>query len=485
MEEHRFAAGADRLVARVERAAVLDHVGYRIGNAIALPQRLAGRFAQPLRNALHGSWLGHPLHPLLATLPLGAWTVSVALDMTAALRRRGAWRFDQAADLNLWAGCLSAIGAALAGMIDWQSTHGRERRVGLVHAATNTAALGLFAGSIRLRRKERRQEARMLSALAWLVTLGGAYLGGHLVYRGKAGVDHADRGSEPRHFLPIFPLADLVEDRPQRVEVWDEHARAAVGVALVLHQGEVHALGARCAHMGGPLAEGWIEQGGLVCPWHGSRFCLRSGRPLDGPATAPQPRYATRVRNGLVEIQRLPQPGDDSVQQPPEGPKGTRRGEKADQFLFQHHELLRHIFQEIKATPRQDPERRILMRVLAGELDMHEQIEDEIFYPAVQPVSEEVAIAHAEHHQLADMLAVLVGLDTASAEFDAKLDALHQAVDHHAGAEERSMFVEAQQLGEARLRELGAELEDRLLQLRSSRLQQARRAIKVRTLELA
>jgi nitrite reductase/ring-hydroxylating ferredoxin subunit/uncharacterized membrane protein len=485
MREHRLAAAADRAVARVERAAVLDHLGYQIGHAIALPQRLAGRHAQSIRNALHGNWWGHPLHPVLVTVPIGAWTVSVALDLLGMLRRRDGMRLDQAADLNLQAGCLGAVGAALAGMIDWQHTHGRDRRVGLVHALTNTASLGLFVASLRLRQRGRRQEGRLASALAWLLTLTGAYLGGHLVYRGRTGVDHADRGAEPRHFLPVFPLADLEEDRPQRVEVWDEHARAATGAVLVLHRGEVHALGARCSHMGGPLDEGWIQEGGLVCPWHGSRYCLSSGHPLDGPSTAPQPRYEVRLRNGMVEIRRLPQPGDDTVAAPARTDGGSgRRGEKADRFLFQHHELLRYAFTRILTTPRQDPERRLLMRVLANELEMHEQIEDEIFYPAVQPVTEEVPIAHAEHHQLADMLAVVVGLDTASAEFDEHLRALRQAVDHHARSEEISMFVEAQRLGDDRLRELGALLESRLLELRASRLQRARRALKIRALEL-
>ena len=50
-------------------------------------------------------------------------------------------------------------------------------------------------------------------------------------------------------------------------------------------------MGSRCSHFGGPLDEGWVHDGGLVCPWHGSRFCLASGRVMDGPSTAPQPRY--------------------------------------------------------------------------------------------------------------------------------------------------------------------------------------------------
>ena len=57
--------------------------------------------------------------------------------------------------------------------------------------------------------------------------------------------------------------------------------------------------------MGGPLSEGELKDGSVVCPWHGSRFCLADGSVLDGPATIPQPRYETRVRNGQIEVRAV------------------------------------------------------------------------------------------------------------------------------------------------------------------------------------
>ncbi len=152
-------------------------------------------------------------------------------------------------------------------------------------------------------------------------------------------------------------------------------------------------------------------------------------------------------------------------------------------MLLEHHQLLRRLFDEVEVTPREDPQRRDLMRTLASELEIHEHIEDHIFYPAVRPVSEDVAIAHSEHRQLADLLALTLKLSTASPEFEEHLRALRAAVDHHAGSEERSMFREAQRLGEARLRELGAALEAMLEEQRASRFQRAFRELKVRLLE--
>jgi nitrite reductase/ring-hydroxylating ferredoxin subunit len=80
-------------------------------------------------------------------------------------------------------------------------------------------------------------------------------------------------------------------------------------VVLVRRRGRIHALGERCAHFGGPLADGEVRDDAIVCPWHGSRFSLEDGRVLDGPATMPQPCFETRVRDGFVEIRRRPESG--------------------------------------------------------------------------------------------------------------------------------------------------------------------------------
>lgn len=476
--------------AAIEADARLDRPAYDVSHAASLVLHPMGRAAKPLQNALHGTWLGHPLHPVLATIPVGAWTLAFAVDSAETLGVDAGPATPRAADIALTAGTIGAVAAAAAGMADYRQVHGRDRRTGLVHAAMNTTALALAAGSLLLRRQGRRRAGRAASAAGWAAMMGGAYLGGHLVYRRRVGVDQADRSPEPRDFQPVMPLDTLQEDRPRRVEVWDEAARAPIGVVLVLHRGRVHALGARCSHMGGPLDEGWVQNGGLVCPWHGSRYCLKHGGVMDGPSTAPQPRYETRIVQGVVELRRVPEPGDEALrpeeiamqqQRPqPVPPPGAR---PADEVLFEHHELLRRLFERIAKMSPTDPERRDMMRVLAGELQIHEHVEDEIFYPEVRPVSEDVPAAHAEHQQLADMLAVVLRLSPSDPEFEAQLRSLHEAVDHHATAEERSMFVDARRLGDTRLREMGARIEAMLDEERASLARRTWRDLKTRLLE--
>ena len=265
---------ADAAIGRIEAASALDTPAELAGKVLARPGQLAGRAGERVGNALHGRWWGHPLHPALVTIPIGTWTLAFGLDLLAGLGLVRNRRAAETADTVLRAVAAGAVLAAAAGLADWQHTNGRDRRVGLVHGLANGTALGLNLASLRLRGQGRRGEGRLASAAAWACMLLGGYLGGHLVYRRRIGVDHADRSPEPREFTPVLPLAELAENRPRLVTVRDGIAGQDVGVALVRRGDRVHAMGARCSHAGGPLDQGWVLSDALVCPWHVSRYCL-------------------------------------------------------------------------------------------------------------------------------------------------------------------------------------------------------------------
>jgi len=57
-----------------------------------------------------------------------------------------------------------------------------------------------------------------------------------------------------------------------------------------------------CAHLGGPLSEGELKDGTVVCPWHGSEFRLDTGAVINGPSTHPQPCFDVRERDGRIEV---------------------------------------------------------------------------------------------------------------------------------------------------------------------------------------
>src|SRR3982750_2725455 len=88
-------------------------------------------------DVLHGRWLGHALHPVLSDLPLGFWTASVLFDVLG---------MEEAAGVMSGVGSTAAVGAAVTGVADWTVTHGRERRLALLHGILNTGGLLLQIG---------------------------------------------------------------------------------------------------------------------------------------------------------------------------------------------------------------------------------------------------------------------------------------------------------------------------------------------------
>lgn len=144
--------------------------------------------APSLKHFLKGAWLGHPLHPVLTDIPIGAWTAGVVLDATAPPDWARDEGYAAATDTVMLVGLLGALGAALTGLTDWSATEGERRRLGFVHGVTNVTATSLFTISLLARHRGRRAAAKRYAAVGYLVALAGAYLGGHLVFRKEVGV---------------------------------------------------------------------------------------------------------------------------------------------------------------------------------------------------------------------------------------------------------------------------------------------------------
>lgn len=292
----------ERSLAVLGRQAWLDRPGYRLEHALGLAWAACGGAGERLSNLLHGTWLGHPLHPLLTALPIGAVATTLVLDAATVLPgRRGGLR--DAAGLSLGVGIVGNLGAAATGLNDWQYTHEQSRRVGMVHGALNAVATGLFIASWWDRRRGRHVRGAAATALGYGITMASGYLGASLVYRAGTGVDRSGaRLTSAAGWTPVLSASTLEAGAPRRVD--------AAGVALVLlRDGEqVVAVGERCPHLGAPMVDGWMDRGRVVCPWHGSTFEPGTGQVLRGPATAPLPCYPTRVREGMVEV-RGTEPG--------------------------------------------------------------------------------------------------------------------------------------------------------------------------------
>lgn len=271
----------------LEGQASLDSPANAIADAVgkAVP-------SGPIKDALSGTWLGHALHPMLTDLPIGFWTSAMVLDLLGGRKGR------KAADLLVTLGIVSALPAAATGLSDFADTAGSERRVGVVHAAANTAALTFYLLSRRARRKGRRTRGVALGLLGGGAATVGGYLGGHLLETLGIGVDNTAFENGPSDWTVAGATEDLVEGSPVLMHV------DGVGVVVVERGGRVLALADRCTHRGGPLHEGELRGDCIVCPWHGSTFRLDDGEIEQGPAAQPQPAFEARITDGKVEVRR-------------------------------------------------------------------------------------------------------------------------------------------------------------------------------------
>lgn len=276
-------------ISRLEQASALDAFSDRLQRAV---QSVAG--SQRLRDLLHGTWLGHPLHPVLVQLPVGAFMSAAVLDTLP--------RQHRSATTLIAVGTVGAAPAIAAGLVDWSSLSREQRRVGLVHAAANTVALGLYAGSLAARLSGRRGLGKLLGYAGLSVAGAGAYLGGHLSYEQGAQMNHGS--SEvlrlPADWAEIGEVAALPEGKPTVRMIGD------VRVLLYRLGDDVTAMVERCGHQGGPLGEGEVTGAGadacVVCPWHGSTFRLSDGLVVHGPAGGDQPTLRTRIRDGVLSV---------------------------------------------------------------------------------------------------------------------------------------------------------------------------------------
>jgi nitrite reductase/ring-hydroxylating ferredoxin subunit/uncharacterized membrane protein len=276
----------------IDRQEWLDPVDQALEAAIDHTLEAAGPSRSSLENFLHGVWLGHPLHPWMTDLPIGAWTTALFLDLLEM--RNNA--FGAGADAAIAIGLAGATLTAATGLADWSQTDQPARRVGVAHGLLNGAVTLLYGASLAARKTGNRTFGKGLSALGFSVLSVSAYLGAHLVYNERVGTNHSQGIELPKDFVPVMDERDLPENRLTPAEA------NGVPLLLVRRSGSIRALLGVCPHMGGPLSEGALKGDAVQCPWHGSCFSLSDGHVVNGPSAFPVPSLETRVRNGKIEV---------------------------------------------------------------------------------------------------------------------------------------------------------------------------------------
>ena len=280
----------------------LDRPAEVVQGAILKFYQVLGAPGDGLKSLLHGTKpLGHPLHPAVIAVPLGAFAAMVLADWLAMVTRLVPY---QVGPFCLLVGIFGMLLAAVTGYTDYTGTYGRERRYATVHGATMTVTLVAMVISLLMRQRPGSSIfflGVLVSTAAYLVMLFGAYLGGHLSFGFGSMVNRNAFAEGVTEWTAVGTAKQFPEGRMVRVEAGD------MPVLVVRLGGRLSAIAATCSHAGGPLEEGKLEGDIVTCPWHGSKFCVGDGRVLNGPATFSQPAFLVREEAGEVQV-RLPAP---------------------------------------------------------------------------------------------------------------------------------------------------------------------------------
>jgi len=278
------------LIDAVEGAEALDAAGQAIG------KQVRNAFGPGVvRDALSGTWLGHSLHPLLTDVVIGSWTSASILDFLGE-------GDSSAVDKLIGIGIAASAPTALTGTVDWadsEAVDDRVRRMGLVHAASNVTALGLYGASLAARRRGDTGRGKLLGLAGLAVMSVGGFFGGHLSYARGVGVNQTafDESGVPEEWTDAIGSDELPAGEAKSVVVGE------TPVMLVRHDDGLHALHDRCSHRGCSLADmGEVEGEIVTCGCHGSQFDLRDGTLQRGPAATDQPVYEARESDGRVQV---------------------------------------------------------------------------------------------------------------------------------------------------------------------------------------
>jgi nitrite reductase/ring-hydroxylating ferredoxin subunit/uncharacterized membrane protein len=277
------------LVDQIQTTEALDPPAQAVGKAVR--ENVGGQ----LKDVLSGTWLGHPVHPMLTDVVIGSFTSASLLDLLAP--DTGA-----ASERLIGIGLLAYLPTAAAGVNDWADSEAVDdsvRRIGLVHAGCNAVGATLYAASWRARKRGARGFGAALGLAGMTVMMAGGYLGGYLSLTKGVGPAQTVFDPGPTEWTPAADASLLAEGHPTRVVVDD------TPVLLLRDNDSIYAIHDRCSHRGCSLSQGDVQDDEIVCSCHGSRFSLRDGSVRHGPATAAQPAFQVRVQDGRVEVRRV------------------------------------------------------------------------------------------------------------------------------------------------------------------------------------
>jgi hypothetical protein len=151
---------------------------------------------------------------------------------------------------------------------------------------------------------------------------------------------------------------------------------------------------------------------------------------------------------------------------------------RATELIAHDHRSVHDMFLEFEALPPADGRaRQDCLDRIVDELEIHAQMEEEIFYPAVREASRRIDDAEDGHQHLRTVIGEVQGREPQSPEFTVGVRLIKQVVLNHVMEEETGIFLDAERMGPDTLEALGTRMEARKQELKSSVLQRGKRAV--------
>ena len=101
-----------------------------------------------------------------------------------------------------------------------------------------------------------------------------------------------------KDFVKVAETKDIQSSTMKAVDLASER------VCIVNVEGNYYAIGNVCTHVGGPLNEGTLEGHEVECPWHGSKFDVRTGEATKPPARQAVPKYEVKVEDNNILVRK-------------------------------------------------------------------------------------------------------------------------------------------------------------------------------------
>jgi len=270
-----------------------------------------------LKDFLEGKPLRHPLHPMLVHFPIGLFILSFLFDLASLVFPFELYLVRDSFYAMLL-GVIMALIAAVPGFVDYTDIRSDHpgKRTATAHLTLNLIVVAIYGINLGVRSSTLDELKTpivplVLSLIGIALLSAAGYLGGRLVYdEGIAVGRHKRRTPTPEDTLRLSTANDAKEGDVVFVSVPgaerlgnEETLRAEINgqvITIAKIDNRVFAFQEFCTHRFGPLSEGTFHGFDVQCPWHKSRFDVRTGKVTNGPAKVDLKTFRVETRDGKI-----------------------------------------------------------------------------------------------------------------------------------------------------------------------------------------